>query len=88
MYLSILFFISKLFDLFTTRLFLSKGMVESNIIYNRFGEDVSFWLVYMFTFVLYFILQKFDHKELRECLIIYIIISFAIPLFNIASIYV
>lgn len=88
MLIPILFFTSKLLDLFITRVFLSHGMKESNILYNAYGEDFSFYLVYFLTFVIYIILEFFDIKQIKEVLLIYIFISFAISVFNLASIFV
>lgn len=86
MYIAILFFLSKVFDLITTRAFLSRGILESNIIYRKYGEEASFYLVYILTFIIYLILNFFGkHKEIKEVLIIYLVISFTIPIFNLIT---
>lgn len=86
MYIAILYFLSKLFDLYTTRVFLAHGLTESNIFYNIYGEDFAFFLNYILTFVIYLVMNYFGkHKEVKEILIIYLAISFLVPIFNIAT---
>jgi len=85
MKLTILFFVSKIFDLFTTRLFLKKGLEESSIIYNKLGENMTFWLIYLLTPIVYLFIQKYKRNNtIMDLVIIYIAISFIVPLYNLA----
>lgn len=88
MYLAIMFFLAKMLDLVSTNIALSKGRAETNLIYNNFGEFGMFIVIYLFTFIIYFSLLIFkQNKILKEVLLIYIFISFIVPLYNIISIY-
>jgi hypothetical protein len=84
--IAILFFISKVFDLITTRIFLAHGIKESNFLYNKYGEDFSFFLVYALTFVIYLVVKYAGkYEEVKEILILYIAISFIVPIFNLIT---
>ena len=90
MLIAILFFVSKMFDLFTTNLLLRHGFRESNFIYNKYGETTCFILVYISTFIIYGLQKLFKIYELRfmeEILIILIAISIIVPVYNLALVF-
>jgi len=84
MKISILWFLSKMIDLFSTNLVLRSGGTELNPLFNE-NKYLTFYFIYLFTFVIYFA-DKFlgECVFVKDCLCILVIMSFIVPIYNIA----